>query len=415
MKKLVIEYLPMTAITPYDGNAKEHPEKQVGEIVQSIKQFGFDDPIAVWGEKNVIVEGHGRLLALQKMSEKERAKAGVEKEMVPVIRLDHLTEEERRKYILVHNKTNMDSGFSLDILNAELAKIDDADFNLTFNFAMPEDETEAVDDDFDPTPPEEPKTKAGQVWLLGRHRLMCGDSTSPEDMQKLMGGQLADLYLTDPPYNVNYEGATKDKLKIQNDNMEDEDFRQFLCNAFLAAKSVMKAGATFYIWHADSEGYNFRGACRDVDWQVRQCLIWEKNSMVLGRQDYQWSHEPCLYGWNNGSHTWYSDRKQTTVLHFDKPTRSSLHPTMKPIPLFDYLIKNSSKEGDIVLDSFGGSGTTMMACEQNGRTAYSMELDPRYAEVIIKRYAEFKKSDSDIYLLDGDKKIPWKDYTASVE
>ena len=415
MKKLVIEYLPMTAITPYDGNAKEHPEEQVGEIVQSIKQFGFDDPIAVWGEKNVIVEGHGRLLALKKMSEKERAKAGVEKGMVPVIRLDHLTEEERRKYILVHNKTNMDSGFSLDILNAELAKIDDADFNLTFNFAMPEDETEAVDDDFDPTPPEEPKTKAGQVWLLGRHRLMCGDSTSPEDMQKLMGGQLADLYLTDPPYNVNYEGATKDKLKIQNDNMEDEDFRQFLCNAFLAAKSVMKAGATFYIWHADSEGYNFRGACRDVDWQVRQCLIWEKNSMVLGRQDYQWSHEPCLYGWNNGSHTWYSDRKQTTVLHFDKPTRSSLHPTMKPIPLFDYLIKNSSKEGDIVLDSFGGSGTTMMACEQNGRTAYSMELDPRYAEVIIKRYAEFKESDSDIYLLDGDKKIPWKDYTASVE
>ena len=415
MKKLVIEYLPMTAITPYDGNAKEHPEEQVGEIVQSIKQFGFDDPIAVWGEKNVIVEGHGRLLALQKMSEKERAKAGVEKGMVPVIRLDHLTEEERRKYILVHNKTNMDSGFSLDILNAELAKIDDADFNLTFNFAMPEDETEAVDDDFDPTPPEEPKTKAGQVWLLGRHRLMCGDSTSPEDMQKLMGGQLADLYLTDPPYNVNYEGATKDKLKIQNDNMEDEDFRQFLCNAFLAAKSVMKAGATFYIWHADSEGYNFRGACRDVDWQVRQCLIWEKNSMVLGRQDYQWSHEPCLYGWNNGSHTWYSDRKQTTVLHFDKPTRSSLHPTMKPMPLFDYLIKNSSKEGDIVLDSFGGSGTTMMACEQNGRTAYSMELDPRYAEVMIKRYAEFKESDSDIYLLDGDKKIPWKDYTASVE
>lgn len=415
MKKLVIEYLPMTAITPYDGNAKEHPEEQVGEIVQSIKQFGFDDPIAVWGEKNVIVEGHGRLLALKKMSEKERTKAGVEKGMVPVIRLDHLTEEERRKYILVHNKTNMDSGFSLDILNAELAKIDDADFNLTFNFAMPEDETEAVDDDFDPTPPEEPKTKAGQVWLLGRHRLMCGDSTSPEDMQKLMGGQLADLYLTDPPYNVNYEGATKDKLKIQNDNMEDEDFRQFLCNAFLAAKSAMKAGATFYIWHADLEGYNFRGACRDVDWQVRQCLIWEKNSMVLGRQDYQWSHEPCLYGWNNGSHTWYSDRKQTTVLHFDKPTRSSLHPTMKPIPLFDYLIKNSSKEGDIVLDSFGGSGTTMMACEQNGRTAYSMELDPRYAEVIIKRYAEFKKSDSDIYLLDGDKKIPWKDYTASVE
>lgn len=193
--------------------------------------------------------------------------------------------------------------------------------------------------------------------------------------------------MTDPPYNVDYEGGTG--LKIMNDKMDNDSFRQFLVDAFSAAKSVMKAGAAFYIWHADSEGYNFRGACFDIGWTVRECLIWAKNSMVLGRQDYQWQHEPCLYGWNGGSHCWYSDRKQTTLLKFDKPTKNGEHPTMKPVPLFDYLIKNSSKEGDIVLDSFGGSGTTIMACEQNNRKGYCMELDPRYVDVIVSRWEAF--------------------------
>lgn len=202
-------------------------------------------------------------------------------------------------------------------------------------------------------------------------------------------GVQADPYLTDPPYNVDYTGKTKDALKIENDHREDSEFRTFLSEAFLAAKENMKPGAAFYIWHADSEGFNFRGACRDVGWTVKECLIWVKNSMVLGRQDYQWKHEPCLYGWNNGSHVWYSDRKQTTVLNFDRPTRNAEHPTMKPVPLFDYLIKNSSKEGDVVLDSFGGSGTTIMACEQNGRRGYCMELDPKYVDVIIRRWEEF--------------------------
>lgn len=198
------------------------------------------------------------------------------------------------------------------------------------------------------------------------------------------------MLLTDPPYNVAYEGKTEDALTIQNDNMDDESFRQFLTNAFFAADSVMKKGAVFYIWHADSEGYNFRGACRDVGWTVRECLIWNKNQMVLGRQDYHWKHEPCLYGWKDGaSHLWASDRKQTTVLDFDKPQRNGVHPTMKPIALFDYQIKNNTKGNDIVLDLFGGSGTTIMACEQNGRRGYSMELDPRYVDVIIKRWEDF--------------------------
>jgi site-specific DNA-methyltransferase (adenine-specific) len=246
---------------------------------------------------------------------------------------------------------------------------------------------EAQEDDFDVTPPEKPKSKLGDIYQLGRHRVMCGDSTSVEDVEKLMGGTRVDLLLTDPPYNVAYEGKTKDALTIENDNMDNDNFRDFLRSAFYSADNVMKEGAVFYIWHADSEGYNFRGACFDIGWKVRQCLIWCKNSMVMGRQDYHWQHEPCLYGWKEGaSHLWASDRKQTTILNFDRPSRNAEHPTMKPVPLFDYQIKNNTKKEDVVLDLFGGSGTTLIACEQNGRNAYLMELDPRYVDVIINRW-----------------------------
>ena len=207
--------------------------------------------------------------------------------------------------------------------------------------------------------------RTGDLWILGKHRLLCGDSTKEEEVNRLMGGKQADLYVTDPPYNVSYTGKTKDALTIENDEMADGDFRQFLIDSFAAADGNMKPGSAFYIWHAGSEGYNFRGSCKDVGWDVRECLIWNKNTMVLGRQDYQWKHEPCLYGWKPGaSHNWYSDRKQTTVIDMDKPQRNGEHPTMKPVKLFAYLIQNSSKEGDIVLDSFGGSGTTIMACEK---------------------------------------------------
>lgn len=201
---------------------------------------------------------------------------------------------------------------------------------------------------------------------------------------------MVDMFLTDPPYNVNYNGKTKDNLKIKNDDMEDKDFKEFLIKAFSCANDVMKEGAVYYIWHADSEGYNFRGACKEVGWTVRQCLIWNKNSLVVGRQDYQWKHEPCLYGWKDGAgHLWASDRKQTTVIDMDRPLKSELHPTMKPIALFDYQIKNNTKGGDVVLDLFGGSGTTIMACEQNGRIGYLMELDPKYCDAIIKRWETF--------------------------
>lgn len=236
----------------------------------------------------------------------------------------------------------------------------------------------------------ETRTKRGDVWVLGEHRLVCGDARDADDMGKLMDGMKADLFLTDPPYNVDYVGKTKDALKIENDKMTDQEFRDFLLGAFSIAKGSMKSGAAFYIWHADSKGYDFRGACMDVGWQVRQCLIWAKDILVMGRQDYQWQHEPCLYGWNEGaSHAWYSDRKQTTLLHFDRPARSKEHPTMKPVPLFGYLIQNSTKSGDIILDSFCGSGTTIIAAEQLERKAYCIELDEVYCDVIVRRWEEF--------------------------
>ena len=219
---------------------------------------------------------------------------------------------------------------------------------------------------------------------------MCGDSTSTKDVEALAGGVKMYMLLTDPPYGVNYVGKTKDALKIENDAQTDDELLTFLTEAYLAADALMKPGAVFYIWHADIKAGVFRNACANVGWEVRQVLIWVKNSMVLGRQDYQWRHEPCLYGWKDGAgHLWASDHKQTTILEFDRPARNKEHPTMKPIPLFDYQIKNNTKGGDAVLDLFGGSGTTIMACEQNGRIGYVMEYDPRYVDVIIKRWEEF--------------------------
>ena len=256
---------------------------------------------------------------------------------------------------------------------------------------MPEQiEPGLTDPDDAPEVQENSITVSGDVWIMGKHRLLCGDSTSVSDLEKLTDGQLVDMWLTDPPYNVAYEGKTKDALTIKNDEMGDDQFRQFLRDSYVSADTVMKPGAVFYIWHADSEGYNFRGAAHDAGWKVRQCLIWNKSSMVMGRQDYHWKHEPCLYGWKEGAgHLWATDRKQTTILEFDRPNRSGEHPTMKPVALFEYLMLNNTKGGDIVLDSFGGSGTTLIAAEKNGRVARIMELDPKYCDVIVKRWQAF--------------------------
>lgn len=366
-------------LKPYENNPRKNDDA-VKYVAESIKEFGFKVPIVI-DKNNVIVAGHTRYKAAKKLKMSE----------VPCIIADDLTDEQIKAFRLADNKVAEKAEWDFDLLNAELDDIIDLDMELFgFEDALQDDAEEAVEDEFEVELPAEPKSKLGDIYQLGNNRLMCGDSTVLEDIEKLMGGEQADMLLTDPPYNVNYEGKTKDKLKIKNDQMGNDNFRQFLTDAFSNADMVMKPGAVFYIWHADSEGYNFRGACFDAGWTVRQCLIWNKNSMVMGRQDYQWKHEPCLYGWKEGAgHLWASDRKQTTVINFDKPTRNDMHPTMKPIPLFDYQIKNNTKGGDVVLDLFGGSGTTIMACEQNGRRGYSMEYDPRYVDVIVDRWEKF--------------------------
>lgn len=405
-----IEKVKIADLLEYKNNAKEHPQWQIEQIVESIEKFGFNDPIAI-DENNTIIEGHGRLYALQEMGGEE----------VECIRLSHLGENEKKAYILAHNKLTMNTEFDADLLAQELGEIEGIDMS-SFGFLM-DPLIEVVEDDFDDEAAieqPEPIAKLGDVYQLGEHFLMCGDSTDFIAVKKLCGEALMDLLVTDPPYNVAYEGKTEDALTIENDNMDDAKFREFLKAAFACADGVMRPGAAFYIWHADSEGFNFRGACRDIGWTVRQCLIWNKNQMVLGRQDYQWKHEPCLYGWKDGAAHYFVDDRNlltvleeeselkkmskaelinyileiqeqtaTTVINEVKPSRNGLHPTMKPLRLIERLVRNSSKKGENVLDLFNGSGSTLMVCEQLGRRYYGMELDPRYVDATIERWEEF--------------------------
>jgi DNA modification methylase len=380
-----IEQKKTAELIPYARNSRTHDEKQVQQIASSIKEFGFNNPVLIDGD-NGIIAGHGRVMAAQLLK----------LETVPTIELSHLSDTQKRAYIIADNKIALNSGWDDEMLKLEMIELNDLDFDLEltgfddFDLTLDEQTEGLTDEDAVPEPPQTPVTKLGDVWLCGKHRVMCGDSTSTDDAEALMGGVLANLLITDPPYNVAYTGGTADALTIQNDDMSDSDFRQFLRDVYSTADAVMNAGATFYIWHADLEGYNFRGAAHDIAWKIRQCLIWVKSSLVLGRQDYHWKHEPCLYGWKEGAaHFWGSDRTQTTVLEFDKPARNGAHPTMKPVELFQYQIENSSPKGGVVLDLFGGSGTTMIACENSGRVARLMELDEKYCDVIVRRWQEF--------------------------
>ena len=383
-----IEQIGIATLIPFAKNSRTHSDAQVAQIAASIREFGFTNPVLI-DEANGIIAGHGRVMAARKLKLTE----------VPCIRLAHLTDAQKRAYVIADNKLALNAGWDEAMLKLELADLKALNFDLDltgFNTdeidaLLAEKGTEGLTDPDDtPEPPVEPVTRLGDVWVCGQHRVMCGSSLEMTAMERLCGEQRVDMLLTDPPYNVAYTGKTKDALTIQNDSMGDEAFRTFLRDAFVTADAVLKPGAVFYVWHADSEGYNFRGACKDAGWQVRQCLIWQKNSMVMGRQDYHWQHEPCLYGWKDGAgHLWASDRKQTTLLKFDRPSRNEDHPTMKPVALFEYQLLNNTKGGDIVLDSFGGSGTTLIAAEKNGRIARIMELDPKYVDVIVKRWEDF--------------------------
>lgn len=412
MEQLKIEYVDINSIKPYKNNAKLHPKEQIEQIKKSIEMFGMDDPIGIW--KDEIVEGHGRLIACKELGMTE----------VPIIRLDHLTDEERRAYTLAHNKLTMNSDFDIDILNEELGNFDTIDmsdfgFDLDLNEA---DETEVIEDEV-PELPEEPKAKLGDIYQLGNHRLMCGDSTNPEDVDKLMQDEKADLVFTDPPYGVSYRGTNNPNGReweiIKNDKLRGDDLFLFLLEAFKNIKRKLKIGGAFYIWYANSNAVQFETAVEGAELHKKQIIIWQKG-MVLGHSDYHWTYEPCIYGCHPEKNSvWYGDRAQKTLWDFNKkeiadmkkdemqallerlyndkdvweirrdPVNEYVHPTQKPVALSAKALHNSSKRDDIVLDLFGGSGSTLMGCEQLGRKARIMEFDPKYVDVIIERWENF--------------------------
>jgi len=384
MDRIRIEYMATDRLIPYVNNPRKN-DKAVDVVAGSIQEFGFKNPIIV-DKDNVIVAGHTRLLAARKL----------ELEEVPVIRAEDLTEQQIKAFRLADNKTAEFAEWDMELLALELEGLDDifTGFNEVEIADILGLDNEAQEDDFDVDAEAEkiiePETKPGDVWLLSRHRLMCGDATDPDEVNKLMDNQLADMIFTDPPYNVDYTGKTKDALTIKNDAMEDKNFRNFLVAAFKNMVDASKAGAPIYVCHADSEGLTFRSAFKEAGWDLKQCIIWVKQHFVMGRQDYHWQHEPILYGWKPGAaHKFYGGRNQSTIWQIDRPMASREHPTMKPVNLCAKAIENSSKSGDIIIDFFGGSGSTLIACEQLNRTCYMMELDPIYCEVIIKRWENF--------------------------
>lgn len=398
--------LELSQITEFQGNLKARDEADFEKIEKSIKKHGFSFPFFVWkkGKINYCLDGHGRYGALQRM-----VASGEKIPPLPVVYVKCKTEAEAKEILLKLNSTygHMTAESVKEFIGDLQIEIEDLSLpegSLDLSVVVDEIGAEATGDDECPEVNEEEPadSKPGEMYELGDHILMCGDSTSAEDVSRLMGGIQADVCVTDPPYNVNIIGGNhaepinvrrkKGCKTIMNDNMESAQFRQFLCSAFSAMRDSIKDGAPFYIWYASGEVYNFTGACADVGLDVHQELVWKKNSLTFGRQDYQWIHEPCLYGWKKGSgHAWYNDRKQTTVIECKRPTKSTEHPMMKPVELFEYQIKNSSKQGDIVLDLFGGSGTTVIACGRSGRKARVMEKDPHYCDVIRRRWTKWAK------------------------
>ena len=376
----------LTDIRPYENNPRIN-DGAVESLAAIIKELGFRNP-AVLNKDLVIIEGHTRFEACKLLGW----------ETMPCIIASDLTKEQEDALRIADNKVAEIAEWDEAKLAVEMKALQEAGFDLSL-LAFGDDELDKLlggeidmhgetEPDAVPEAPETAVSKPGEVYKLGKHLLACGDSTNAKDVKLIAKDDEIDLWMTDPPYNVAYEGSNG--LTIRNDSMEDSKFREFLRAAFDHAAKALKPGGAFYIFHADSEGYNFRGACFDVGLKVRECLIWKKNALVLGRQDFQWIHEPCLYGWKEGApHNWYSDREQTTVMEFNKPKHNDVHPTMKPVEMLVYLLGCSSKRGDIVLDTFGGSGSTLIACEQSGRVCRTMELDPKYVDVIRRRWAEF--------------------------
>ncbi|MCM1034951.1 MAG: ParB N-terminal domain-containing protein [Bacteroides sp.] len=394
MNTISTTLLTLTSLAKNEGQIEGLPanprlirDERYAKLVQSIK----DNPemlslrellVYQHGDKYIIIGGNMRFAAIQELGYKEAP--------CKIIPAD-TSVENLRAYTLKDNSGYGEWEWDLLANEWEMDELDAAAIDIPLledNHPTNIETADVEEDDFDETTDEIPsRCQAGDIWQLGNHRLICGDSTKADDIARLMQGEKADLWITDPPYNVNYEGCTEDKLKIANDNMNSGDFFRFLNSAFKVAHDNLKEGCAFYIWYASREHINFETALNAVGLKVREQLIWNKSSLVLGRFDYHYKHEPCLYGWKDGAaHSWYNDRSQTTVMDFEKPRNNDLHPTMKPVPLFAYQIANSSKKGDIVLDTFGGSGTTIIACENLQRKARCVELDPHYCDVILARW-----------------------------
>ena len=379
-----MQLVAISKLIPYVNNARTHNTQQINKLRSSLREFGFINPVIIDREFNVIA-GHGRIMAAKEEGINE----------VPCVFVDYLTEAQKKAYIIADNRMAMDAGWDEELLKVEIEALQAEDFDLSLtgfdekelaSFFDTSDNAKEDDFDVDTELGKPPVTKTGDLWLLGNHRLLCGDSTKEKSYTLLMNGKKANLVVTDPPYNVNYQGTAG---KIKNDNMENEKFYQFLFDAFTCMAKAMAEDASIYVFHADTEGLNFRKAFADAGFYLSGTCIWKKQSLVLGRSPYQWQHEPCLFGWKkNGKHQWYSDRRQTTIWEFDKPKKNGDHPTMKPVPLIAYPIKNSSLSNCIVLDPFGGSGSTLIACEQTNRICHTIELDEKYCDVIVKRYIE---------------------------
>ena len=405
---MVIEKIPIEKLIPADYNPRKdlkHGDAEYEKIKRSIKEFGYVEPI-IWNKTTGnVVGGHQRLKVLLAHGVKEIDCVVVEfdseKEKALNIALNKVSGEWDRDKLTALISDLQAEDFDVTITGFDLAEIDEL-FKDTLQDGVKDDDFD-VDNEL-----QKPAiTKLGDLWLLGKHRLVCGDSTISDTYDLLMDGNMANLVVTDPPYNVDYEGAAG---KIKNDNMDADKFYQFLLDAFTLTERVMAKDASIYVFHADTEGLNFRKAFSDAGFYLSGTCIWKKQSLVLGRSPYQWQHEPILFGWKKkGKHAWYSDRKQSTIWEFDKPRKNSDHPTMKPVPLVAYPILNSSLTGCVVLDPFGGSGSTLIACEQTDRVCYTVELDEKFCDVIVKRYIEQVGDDSNVYLVRGGAKIPYED------
>lgn len=402
-----MKLVPIQELVPYVNNARTHSPAQITKLRSSLREFGFVNPIIVDRDFSVIA-GHGRLIAAKEEGFTE----------VPCVFVDHLTKAQKKAYIIADNRYAEDAGWDEELLRLEIESLQGMEFDVgLLGFEPAElnklmtDEDGIEEDDFDVDAElQKPAiTKSGDVWLLGRHRLVCGDSTKPETYKALMDGKKANLVVTDPPYNVNYEGSAG---KIKNDNMGNEAFYSFLFDAFKNIEEAMAQDASIYVFHADTEGLNFRKAFTDAGFYLSGTCIWKKQSLVLGRSPYQWQHEPVLFGWKKkGKHMWYSDRKQSTIWEYDKPRKNGDHPTMKPVALVAYPITNSSMSGCIVLDPFGGSGSTLIASEQTERICHTIELDEKFCDVIVKRYIEQVGSEDGVFLHREDRNYKYSEIT----